>query len=115
MRAAYSLVVRCWNGPGGGVAVANAHPDVIEVANEVTQSNDDDDGVAVALERLVPSRPSHLSRKQPPAQLRVLGQRAARLDPRSLTPRTRTITRVSLEQELRELMERVAETDQDLA
>ena len=39
-----------------GVAVANAHPDVIEVADEVTQSNDDD-GVAVALERLVLSRP----------------------------------------------------------
>ena len=41
---------------GRGVAVANAHPDVIEVADEVTQSNDDD-GVAVALERLVLSRP----------------------------------------------------------
>jgi hydroxymethylpyrimidine pyrophosphatase-like HAD family hydrolase len=36
---------------GLGVAVANAHPDVIEVADEVTASNADD-GVAVFLERL---------------------------------------------------------------
>src|SRR5207237_1234912 len=37
---------------GWGVAVANAHPDVRELADEVTASNDDD-GVAQVLERLV--------------------------------------------------------------
>jgi Cof subfamily protein (haloacid dehalogenase superfamily) len=37
---------------GYGIAVANAHPDVIAVADEVTAACDDD-GVAVALERLV--------------------------------------------------------------
>jgi hypothetical protein len=36
---------------GHGVAVANAHPDVLAVADEVTLSNDDD-GVAVVLEKL---------------------------------------------------------------
>jgi hypothetical protein len=36
---------------GHGVAVANAHPDVLAVADEVTGSNDDD-GVADVLERL---------------------------------------------------------------
>jgi len=36
---------------GHGVAVANAHPDVIDAADEVTASNDDD-GVALVLERL---------------------------------------------------------------
>ena len=36
---------------GHGVAVANAHPDVLAVADEVTLSNDED-GVAVVLERL---------------------------------------------------------------
>jgi hypothetical protein len=36
---------------GYGVAVANAHPTVIEVADEVTASNDDD-GVALVLEQL---------------------------------------------------------------
>jgi Cof subfamily protein (haloacid dehalogenase superfamily) len=36
---------------GHGVAVANAHPDVLAVADEVTTSNDDD-GVALVLERL---------------------------------------------------------------
>jgi Cof subfamily protein (haloacid dehalogenase superfamily) len=36
---------------GHGVAVANAHPDVIALADEVTASNDDD-GVAQVLERL---------------------------------------------------------------
>lgn len=36
---------------GHGVAVANAHPDVLAVADEVTLSNDDD-GVAEVLERL---------------------------------------------------------------
>jgi Cof subfamily protein (haloacid dehalogenase superfamily) len=35
---------------GLGVAVANAHPDVLDIADEVTASNDDD-GVAVVLER----------------------------------------------------------------
>jgi Cof subfamily protein (haloacid dehalogenase superfamily) len=38
---------------GRGVAVANAHPDVIAVADEVTASNDDD-GVAIVLESLAP-------------------------------------------------------------
>jgi Cof subfamily protein (haloacid dehalogenase superfamily) len=38
---------------GLGVAVANAHPDVLAVADEVTLSNDDD-GVAIVLERLYP-------------------------------------------------------------
>jgi hypothetical protein len=36
---------------GHSVAVANAHPEVIEAADEVTASNDDD-GVAVVLERV---------------------------------------------------------------
>jgi hydroxymethylpyrimidine pyrophosphatase-like HAD family hydrolase len=36
---------------GLGVAVANAHPAVLAVADEVTSSNDED-GVAVVLERL---------------------------------------------------------------
>jgi hypothetical protein len=36
---------------GRGVAVANAHPDVLAIADEVTLSNDDD-GVAVLLERI---------------------------------------------------------------
>jgi hypothetical protein len=36
---------------GRAVAVANAHPDVIDAADEVTASNDED-GVAVVLERL---------------------------------------------------------------
>jgi Cof subfamily protein (haloacid dehalogenase superfamily) len=36
---------------GHGVAVANAHPDVIAVVDEVTASNNDD-GVAIVLERL---------------------------------------------------------------
>lgn len=36
---------------GLGVAVANAHPEVVELADELTASNDDD-GVAVVLERL---------------------------------------------------------------
>jgi Cof subfamily protein (haloacid dehalogenase superfamily) len=36
---------------GHGVAVANAHPDVLAVVDEVTASNDDD-GVAIVLERL---------------------------------------------------------------
>ena len=34
---------------GHGVAVANAHPDVLAVSHEVTASNDDD-GVALVLE-----------------------------------------------------------------
>jgi hydroxymethylpyrimidine pyrophosphatase-like HAD family hydrolase len=37
---------------GRGIAVANAHPEVIAVADEVTPANDAD-GVAIALERLV--------------------------------------------------------------
>jgi Cof subfamily protein (haloacid dehalogenase superfamily) len=37
---------------GLGVAPVNAHPDALEAADEVTASNDDD-GVAVVLERLV--------------------------------------------------------------
>jgi hydroxymethylpyrimidine pyrophosphatase-like HAD family hydrolase len=36
---------------GHGVAVSNAHPDVLAVADEITASNDDD-GVAQVLERL---------------------------------------------------------------
>jgi hydroxymethylpyrimidine pyrophosphatase-like HAD family hydrolase len=36
---------------GRSVAVANAHPEVIAEADEVTASNDED-GVAVVLERL---------------------------------------------------------------
>jgi Cof subfamily protein (haloacid dehalogenase superfamily) len=38
---------------GHGVAVANAHPDVLAAVDEVTASNDDD-GVAIVLERLYP-------------------------------------------------------------
>jgi Cof subfamily protein (haloacid dehalogenase superfamily) len=37
---------------GRAVAVANAHPDVLAVADEVTASNDDD-GVAIVIERLL--------------------------------------------------------------
>jgi hydroxymethylpyrimidine pyrophosphatase-like HAD family hydrolase len=37
---------------GHGVAVANAHPDVLAMADEVTASNDDD-GVARIVERLL--------------------------------------------------------------
>ncbi|MFN8525502.1 MAG: Cof-type HAD-IIB family hydrolase [Chloroflexota bacterium] len=37
---------------GHGVAVANAHPDVLAIADSVTLSNDED-GVAVVLERLL--------------------------------------------------------------
>jgi len=40
---------------GLGVAVANAHPSLIEAADEVTASNDDD-GVAIVVERLLGSR-----------------------------------------------------------
>jgi Cof subfamily protein (haloacid dehalogenase superfamily) len=36
---------------GHGVAVANAHPSVLEVADEVTESNNED-GVAIVLERV---------------------------------------------------------------
>jgi len=39
---------------GHSIAVANAHPSVLEAADEVTASNDDD-GVAVVLERLLDS------------------------------------------------------------
>ena len=39
---------------GHSVAVANAHPAVLAVVDEVTLSNDDD-GVAVVIERLVRS------------------------------------------------------------
>lgn len=37
---------------GHGVAVANAHPDALAAADEVTASNDED-GVALVLERLL--------------------------------------------------------------
>ncbi|MBO0868867.1 MAG: HAD family phosphatase [Micromonosporaceae bacterium] len=40
----------------GRVAVANAHPDVLAVADEITLSNDED-GVAAYLERLLDRRP----------------------------------------------------------
>jgi hydroxymethylpyrimidine pyrophosphatase-like HAD family hydrolase len=40
---------------GHAVAVANAHPDVLAVADEVTASNDDD-GVAVVVERVLDAR-----------------------------------------------------------
>ena len=40
---------------GHAVAVANAHPDVLAIADEVTASNDDD-GVAVVIERLLATR-----------------------------------------------------------
>jgi len=39
---------------GRSVAVANAHPEVLALADEVTASNDDD-GVALVLERLIGS------------------------------------------------------------
>jgi hydroxymethylpyrimidine pyrophosphatase-like HAD family hydrolase len=39
---------------GRAVAVANAHPEVLALADEVTASNDED-GVAVVLERMVGS------------------------------------------------------------
>lgn len=37
---------------GRGVAVGNAHPDVLAIADEVTESNDDD-GVALVIERTI--------------------------------------------------------------
>jgi Cof subfamily protein (haloacid dehalogenase superfamily) len=37
---------------GHAVAVANAHPDVLAIADEVTESNDDD-GVALVIERIL--------------------------------------------------------------
>jgi hydroxymethylpyrimidine pyrophosphatase-like HAD family hydrolase len=37
---------------GRAVAVANAHPDVLAIADEVTASNDDD-GVALVVERVL--------------------------------------------------------------
>jgi hydroxymethylpyrimidine pyrophosphatase-like HAD family hydrolase len=40
---------------GRGIAVANAHPDVLAIADEVTASNDDD-GVAVVIEEVIRSR-----------------------------------------------------------
>src|SRR4051812_43012620 len=40
---------------GHAVAVANAHPDVLAIADEVTASNDDD-GVALVIERLLATR-----------------------------------------------------------
>jgi Cof subfamily protein (haloacid dehalogenase superfamily) len=40
---------------GRGIAVANAHPDVLAIADEVTGSNDDD-GVAVVIEEVIRSR-----------------------------------------------------------
>ena len=40
---------------GLGVAVANAQPAVLEAADEVTRSNDED-GVALVLERLAAER-----------------------------------------------------------
>jgi Cof subfamily protein (haloacid dehalogenase superfamily) len=40
----------------GRVAVANAHPEVLAIADEITLSNDED-GVAVYLERLLDRRP----------------------------------------------------------
>jgi len=42
---------------GRGIAVANAHPEVLALADEVTASNDED-GVALVLERLVSGRPA---------------------------------------------------------
>jgi Cof subfamily protein (haloacid dehalogenase superfamily) len=52
---------------GLGVAVANAHPSALQAADEVTASNDED-GVALVLERLAPlsrgaARPSARSRR----------------------------------------------------
>ncbi len=44
------LPLLCW--AGRGVAVANAHPQVLRVADEVTLSNEED-GVAAVLERLL--------------------------------------------------------------
>ena len=59
---------------GTAVAVANAHPDILAVAAEVTRSNDDD-GVAVVLERLLASSPlprssNSRSRKRTPGRPR---------------------------------------------
>ena len=43
------LPILAW--AGRAVAVANAHPDVVEIADELTATNDED-GVALVLERL---------------------------------------------------------------
>ena len=61
---------------GLGVAVANAHPSVLAAADEVTASNDDD-GVAVVLERLMPSREQRVGRRV------VVGEERARRSSRT--------------------------------
>src|SRR5690606_5247 len=48
-----------------GVAMANAHPELKAVADEVTTTNEDD-GVAVVLERLFPETGCHLPQQVPP-------------------------------------------------
>lgn len=49
---------------GHGVAMADAHPDVIAVADEITKSNDDD-GVAIVLERVLGNPNGHNVRNSP--------------------------------------------------
>jgi len=49
---------------GYGIAVANAHPDVIAAADEVTASNDEA-GVAAVLERLLDGRPARREAESP--------------------------------------------------
>jgi hydroxymethylpyrimidine pyrophosphatase-like HAD family hydrolase len=56
---------------GTAVAVANAHADVLAVATEVTDSNDDD-GVAAVLERLFGSRRSERSARHPPSSPEIV-------------------------------------------
>jgi len=50
---------------GRGVAVANAHPEVIEIADEVTLTNDED-GVALVLERVAANGRPRAGRRRSP-------------------------------------------------
>jgi hypothetical protein len=50
-----------------GVAMANAHPELKAVADEVTLSNEDD-GIAVVLERLFPCRTDRFRESREPRQ-----------------------------------------------
>jgi hydroxymethylpyrimidine pyrophosphatase-like HAD family hydrolase len=61
---------------GQAVAVANAHPHVIAVADEVTASNDDG-GVARVLERLVSRDARHVLRRTERRHRRMTGEDAA--------------------------------------
>jgi hydroxymethylpyrimidine pyrophosphatase-like HAD family hydrolase len=62
---------------GRAVAVANAHPAVCEVADEMTLSNDDD-GVAAYLDKLMPDRPAGGAAGRTVGRPALRGQRSGR-------------------------------------